>query len=102
MSTIFTAVQKLKYMQPAPVFVLHSRVVELHPDRRLAAESFNASLGGVNNNGILSKDRKHSYKTYKCLDCGLEWKESIHSPDIVDTATINTYYSQHISCLAVK
>ena len=102
MKTIFTAVQKFHYIQNGPVFVLHSRVVEIQPDRHLTAVTYKSSLSGDNKNGILPKDRRQSYKTYKCLDCGLEWKESVHSPDIVDSATVSTYYSKHIKCLALK
>ena len=99
---IFQAVEKLKYMQPKPIIKLHSRVVELHPEETAAVVAFNEKIHQGVRNGVRVKEAKQEMKEYKCLDCGMVWKESIHSPDIVDTATINTYYCQHISCLAGK
>ena len=48
MSTTFKAIQKLKYLKPSPVFVLHSRVKELHPEQTKAAVAFNQKLNADN------------------------------------------------------
>ena len=92
------AIQKYPYLKPEPVFVLHRQVIELHPEKTRGAETFNMHLNKDQRNGIIHPESVGQYKSYKCLCCGLEWKESISSPTIVDSHTVDTYYKQHLIC----
>ena len=102
MNSTFKAIQKLKYLKPSPVFVLHLRVKELHPEQTKAAVAFNQKLNADNRPGQISPNNIQSYRTYKCLDCGMTWKEDIHSPMIVNDHSIHVYYKSHISCTQIK
>ena len=92
------AIVKFKYVQPNPVYILHSRVVDLHPEETAKAKAFNAALDENPSQGKRMKEYVQEYKEFKCLDCGATWKESFHAPLIVDDKTIQEYYSVHFSC----
>ena len=99
MGTTFKAVQKLKYLQLKPLFILHSRVVELHPEETERVRAYNEQLNSDQRKGFLRKETLSEFREYKCLVCGAEWREEIHSPIIVDDITIKTYYSDAEKCI---
>lgn len=74
MATMFTAIEKLKYMQPAPIFRKHTRVVQVEVESR----------------------------KFKCLDCGETWIETFHAPLIVSASEADIYYPQATSCKTLK
>ena len=94
----FKAVEKLKYFQPKPIFLLHSRVIELHPEETAEAVAYNEKIHKDVRPGIRSNKAIQDMKEYKCLDCGATWKENIHAPLIVDDQTIQKYYKGYTLC----
>lgn len=95
----YLAVEKLKYIQPKPVVVLHSKVIELHPEETAEVVTYNEKLQQRETTpGQRAKGRKQKNKEYKCLDCGATWCENIHAPLIVDEKTLRKYYKDYTLC----
>ena len=94
----FQAIQKFNYVKPNPVFVMHSRVIELDADVTAAAAAYNRQKNVGQRGGLLVKERKQEYRIFKCLDCGYVWKENIHSPMLATQSEINVYYPKTMKC----
>lgn len=94
----YLAVEKLKYIQPKPIVVLHSKVIELHPGETAEVVTYNEKL---QQREITPAQRttgcKQEMKEYKCLDCGATWRENIHAPLIVNEKTLREYYYDYLS-----
>ena len=82
----FQAIEKMKYLQPVPLFVCHSRVVELHPEETAAVEAYNEKIHQGVRPGQRLMTAKSELREYKCLDCGRTWHEDIHAP-LIDIFT---------------
>lgn len=96
------AVEKLKYMKPVPIFVVHQNIVELHAEETAAIEEINKKINAGNRPGQLSEGTKRAVKTFKCLDCGQVWQQDIHAPLLMTGAELNHYYPQAKSCSILK
>lgn len=96
------AIEKLNYMKPEPVFICHSRVVDLHPEETAKAKAFNAALDEKTLPGKGMKEYVQEYKEFKCLDCGVTWKESFRAPLIVSAEQMKTYYFKAQPCSLLK
>lgn len=96
------AIEKLNYIKPKPVFISHSRVVELHPEETAEIKAFNDKLQVGIRTGQRGKETKQERKEYKCLDCGTTWFENVHAPLIVTSEQMNTYYAQAQPCSVLK
>lgn len=94
----YLAVEKLKYIQPKPVVVLHSRVIELHLEETASVIAYNEKIHQGVRPGQRLKEAKQDFKEYKCLDCGETWRENIHAPLIVDEKTLREYYKNYTPC----
>lgn len=94
----YLAVEKLKYIQPKPVVVLHSRVIELHPEETASVIAYNEKIHKGVRPGQRLMEAKQDFKEYKCLDCGAKWRENIHAPLIVDEKTLREYYKNYTLC----
>ena len=99
--TTYLAVEKLKYIQPKPIVLLHSKVIELHPEETAAVVTYNEKIHQYIRPGQRLKEYKQEMKEYKCLDCGATWHENIHAPLIVDEITLHEYYKNHTLCKSV-
>ena len=96
------AIEKLKYIKPKSVFICHSNIVEIDAEKINGAIEYNNQNNLVKRGGILIKEYKQEYRTYKCLDCGMVWKESIHAPLFMTHADAVACYPQLKSCSIVK
>ena len=94
----YLAVEKLKYIQPKPAVILHSRVIELHPEETASAIAYNEKIHQGVRPGHRLKEAVQEMKEYKCLDCGATWRENIHAPLIVDEKTLREYYKDYTLC----
>jgi len=56
----FQAIQKFNYVKPNPVFVMHSRVIELDTDVTAAAAAYNRQKNVGQRGGLLVKERKQN------------------------------------------
>ena len=79
MKSIYQAIQKLNYLKPNPVFVVHSNIIEVNAEETAAA-----------------------VKTFKCLDCGHIWQENILAPLLMTPAEVNRCYPQAKNCSILK
>lgn len=68
------AVDKIKYLKPNPIFVVHQNIVEINAKKTAAS------------------------RTFKCLDCGHVWTEGVHAPLLLTRAEVNHYYPQAKNC----
>lgn len=102
METMFIAVEKIKYLQPKPIFRKHTRVVQINVEETLEAAAFNAQLNAGLRNGIRHRNSKDESRKFKCLDCGATWTENIHSPLIMTSQEINAYYPAARNCSTFK
>ena len=100
--TTYQAIQKFNYVKPNPVFVKHSRVIELEAEETAAAAEYNKQNNIGQRGGLLVKERKQEYRKFKCLDCGMTWIEHINSPLIVTQSEANTYYPHSKACSILK
>lgn len=100
--TTYQAIQKFNYVKPNPVFIEHTRVIELHADTTALAAQFNRQENIGQRGGLLVKEHKQECREFKCLDCGMTWIEHINSPLIVTQSEINTYYPHSKKCSILK
>ena len=98
----FQAIEKMKYMQPGPVFIRHSRVIELHSEETAAIVAYNEKIHQGVRHGQRLMTAKSELREYKCLDCGRTWREDIHAPLIVTPSQIETYYAKSEPCSIFK
>lgn len=98
MENYLKAIQKFNYVKPNAVFIQHSRVIELNPEKAAAVAEFNRQKNVGQRGGLLVEERKQEYRTFKCLDCGYIWKENIMGPLVMTAQEVNFYYPQSITC----
>ena len=98
----FQAIEKMKYLQPVPLFICHSRVVELHPEETAAVVAYNEKIHQGVRPGQRLMTAKSELREYKCLDCGRTWQEDIHAPLIVTSSQMQTCYPQAKPCSVLK
>jgi len=102
MESIYQAIQKLNYLKPNPVFIIHSNIVEINAEETAAAVEFNKKINAGNRPGFLNKETKKAAKTFKCLDCGYIWQENILAPLLMTPAEVNRCYPQAKNCSILK
>ena len=98
-------VQTLKYIQPEPVHVLHSNVIVINTQEPEINTSYNKELNKDMRNGERNRACVRETRTYRCLDCGREWRENILSPILVEdsvSGNINQYYRNLQKCNILK
>lgn len=98
----YQAIQKFNLLKPHPVFIQHSRVIEIHSEETKAAIEYNKQDHRHMVGGIIRKIYKNESRKFKCLDCGMTWIENINSPSIVTQSDIISFYSQSQKCTILK
>lgn len=102
MENKFVAIEKIKYLEPKPIFRKHTNVIQLNVEDYLRAEAFNKKANEGQRKGQRHPACVSEIRQFKCLDCGATWKESIHSPLIISAADLNYYYPQAVNCKTFK